>query len=262
MPFRIAHAEELLNQKFGETIYGDSIDSEELAVGQVSKELKELDESIIRRELWLLFQLLTTGVMPIVGKTIDTAITFGDINKEILSGTDKWDDANSDPKEYLKMKQLEVLQETGMNIDSIVLSPEASSAFQNHPKIKEALKYTSADVLRINPRGLGDGAKFIGTIPELELDIYSFVDWVIDPVTKTEVSLIPAGGMIGCKSKSFQVHYGAIPQKIDGVKGVYTGERIPKVWGTDDEDCDYIRLSSAPLPVSDDTRGFFFTKVM
>lgn len=267
LPFRRAHADELLQQQFGQTIYGDTVEPEDLAMDQVAKELEELDTAITRREIWLLSKLLTTGVMPIIGEKINRAITFGKANIEKLSGTSLWNDTTnadvSDPIAYIRNKQLEVLKETGALIDSIILGKDAADSFLKHPNVTEKLKYTTADVLRINPRGLGDGAKYLGTIPELEVDIYSFVDWAENPETGEDEELFPSKGVLGVKSKSMEVHYGAIPQMgEDEVNRIYSGKRIPKVWTEKSEDSKYIRLGAAPLPLPDDARGWFFATVL
>lgn len=264
MPKTVAHADEILNQQFGQTQYGNYISAEDMAVNQIVDELEELDIAITRTENWMLSKLLTTGVIPIVGDTVNRAITFGEANKEDLSGTSLWSDtSNSDPINYLKKKQLEVLKETGILIDSIVLGTDAATAFQNHPKVTEKLKYTSADVLRIEPRNLGDGAKFLGTIPELNLDIYTFIDWVVNSENDTEEEIFPTKGVLGCKKGSIVVNYGAIPQMNDAEQNqLFIGSRIPKHWADKDKDVKYLRLGSAPLPVPDDARGWFYSKVL
>ena len=267
LPFRRAFADELFQQNFGQTIYGNSISPEDLAMDEVAKELEYLDTTIIRGENWLLAKLLTTGVMPIIGENINRAITFGKANTEKLSGNSLWSDTanadTSDPIAYIKNKQMEILKETGSLIDSVILGKDAADSFLRHPKVTEKLKYTTADVLRINPRGLGDGAKYLGTISELEVDIYSFVDWVENPETGKDEELFPAKGVLGVKSKSIEVHYGAIAQMgEDKVNRIYSGKRIPKVWTNQSEDSKYIRLGSAPLPLPDDARGWFFATVL
>lgn len=261
-PFRTAHANDLLKQTFGQTVYGDGVDVEDIATDQVTKELSELDEAVTRTECWMLGKLLTTGVIPIVGDTVNRAIKFGDFNKEVLTGTRLWTDPASDPVQYLLDKQLEILNKTGVMTDSICLSVEAAAAFKNHPKVIDKLKYKDADVIRIQPRNLGDGARFIGTIPEGELDIYTFSDWVESFETKESEPIIPAGELVGFRSKSMRVHYGAIAQIVDKEKSVFTGSRIPKTWVKEENDVENIQLSSAPLIVPDDAAAFFCAKVV
>ena len=261
-PFRTAHANDLLKQTYGQTIYGDGVDMEDIATDQVTKELSELDEAVTRTECWMLGKLLTTGVIPIVGDTVNRAIKFGDFNKEVLTGTSLWTDPTSDPVQYLLDKQLEILNKTGVMTDSICLSVEAAAAFKNHPKVIDKLKYKDADVIRIQPRNLGDGARFIGTIPEGELDIYTFSDWVESFETKESEPIIPAGELVGFRSKSMRVHYGAIAQIVDKEKGLFTGSRIPKTWVDEKADTENIQISSAPLLVPDDAAAFFCAKVV
>lgn len=261
-PFRPAHANDLLKQQFGQTIYGDGVDMNEIAMDQMIKELAELDEGITRTECWMLGKLLTTGIIPIVGETVDRAIKFGDFNKEILAEDEIWTNPTSDPVQYLLNKQLEILEKTGVMIDSICLSTEASAAFKNHQKVIDKLKYKDADVIRIQPRNLGDGARFIGTIPEGELDIYSFSDWVENYETKESEPIIPSGELIGFRSKSMRVHYGAIAQIVVKEKEIFTGSRIPKTWVEVKNDTENIQISSAPLIVPDDASSFFCAKVV
>lgn len=261
-PFRTAHANDLLKQTFGQTVYGEGIDVQEIATDQVTKELGELDEAITRTECWMLGKLLTTGIIPIVGDTVNRAIKFGDFNKEILTGEKLFTDPTSDPVQYLLDKQLEILNKTGVMIDSICMSVEAAAAFKNHPKVIDKLKYKDADIIRIQPRNLGDGARFLGTIPEGELDIYTFADWVESFETKESEPIIPAGELIGFRSKSMRVHYGAIAQIVDKEKSVFTGSRIPKTWVDVQADTENIQISSAPLIVPDDAAAFFCAKVV
>ncbi|MEG0235508.1 MAG: major capsid protein [Cetobacterium sp.] len=260
--YREAHANALLEQQFGQTIYGESIDQEELAEEQVSKELGELDEAITRTENWMLGKLLTTGIIPVVGDTVDRAIKYGEHDREVLSGTSLWSSPESDPVEYLIAKQLSILEKTGIMIDSICLSATVAAAFKNHPKVKERLKYIDADVIRIQPRNLGDGAKFLGTIPEADLDIYVFTDWVESFETKEVEAIIPEGEIIGGRSKTFRVHYGAIAQLVDKKRQTFLGKRVPKTWGEDKQDLECVQLSSASLIVPEDASGFFAAKVL
>lgn len=261
-PFRRANANELLEQQFGQTIYGNTVSGADEGLTQVAKELKELDEAIIRRELWMLGQYLSTGIVPMKGKTTDRAIKYGSANIEVLGGTDKWDNAGSNPIEDIRRWQLQIQEDTGVIVDSVVLTPKAAKAFRNHAKVIEQLKLTQADQLRVNPRSLGDGTTFLGTIPDLNVDIYTYVDWVVNPLTMQNESIIPDGGVIACRAKSMSVHYGAIAQMVDKKKQIFVGNRIPKHWVDEAEDNEYLRLASAPLIVPEDVDAHYYSKVV
>ncbi|ADO82820.1 major capsid protein [Ilyobacter polytropus] len=265
-PFRVAHANELFKQKFGQTIYGDTVTSQDLALDTIASELADLDDVITRKEILMLGELLSTGKMAIQGKGVSReAISYGTDpeNFEELLGTDAWNDAGSDPLADMERWQMLVLKKTGLLIDSIILTPKAKKYFMDHEKVKEKLKYTESNVLRVQPRRLGDGASYLGTIPELNLDIYSYVDWYTNDAGE-EVSILEDGGVLACKAKSVTLHYGAISQIAGESKArqIYIGKRIPKHWVDEDADLEKIRLAAAPLPVLDDADAIVFSKVV
>lgn len=262
-PYRTARANELLQQQFGQNIYGTSVKG--ITINTMANEVLELDEAITRRENLMLATLLSTGKIPIDGKGVKReAISFGmdPSNIETLTGNDLWTaGATSNPYADMERIQQKILKSTGLLIDSVVMTPKAKAAFMNHPETKDRLKYTEQNVTRINPRGLGDGASYIGTIPELNLDIYSYVDWYTDD-TGTDQPMLADGGVLFGKSKSITVHYGAIAQISNGKRGVFVGTRIPKHWVDEDADLEKIRLAASPLPVPDDADGFAFLTVV
>ena len=261
-PLRRANANELFEQNFGQTIYGDSVSNADVATGQVAEELLELDESIVRRELWILGKFLTDGITPVFGKTVDRAIKYYCSNIEVLMGTDKWDNSASDPISDIRRWQLTIQEKTGIIIDSVVLTPAAAKAFRNNLKVIEQLKLTQVDQLRVNPRSLGDGVTYLGVIPDLNVDIYTYVDWVINPVTNVEEMIIPDGGVIACKAKSVTVNYGAVAQIVDKKRQIFVGARIPKHWVDENNDNEFLRLASAPLLVPEDVDGHYYSKVV
>lgn len=260
-PVRRAHANELLEQQFGQTIYGQSIDPEAEALNKVGEELRELDLNICRRENWMLSKMLTTGVVPIVGEAIDTAFDYqcSADNFQVLTSGSLFSDADVDAYEWIKSEQLRILKETGVLVDSIVLEPTASAAFMNNESIKEHYKYNNADVVRIEPKNLGDGAAFLGTLPELTIDIYTFIDWVEDPETEETTQLLTEGGMLMVKSQSVEVDYGAVAQIPFGEKHrqIFIGDRVPKHFVEDDNEL--IRLTAKPITIPDDVDGWSFT---
>lgn len=262
-PIIRAEANELLEKPFGGTIYDSEVTKDDLVDDQQAEELAILDEAIQRTEFWMLAQAMTKGRIPIVGKSIDTALVYGcdPSNFEVLSGTSLWTNEASDPLKYIEGKQNKILKDTGILIDSLVLTPSAATAFKNHPKIKDKLDLNQADILRIQPRNLGDGATFLGTITELNIDVYKFIDWVVNVETGVEEPILPEGGALFVKAKSVEVHYGAIAQIPWGEKKrqLFVGDRIPKYFV--DNDSEMLRLASAPFPNPDDVDGFAFSVV-
>lgn len=262
-PIVRAEANDLLEKQFGGTIYDSDVTIDDLVDDKQAEELAILNESIDRTEYWMLGQMLTKGQIPIVGKAIDTALKYNSdpSNFEVLSGTSLWTSEASDPLKYIEDKQTKILKDTGILIDSLVLTPSAATAFKNHPKVEKKLDLQQADILRIQPRSLGEGATYIGTITELNIDVYKFVDWVTNAETGNDESILPEGGALFVKAKSVEVHYGAIAQIPWGEqkRQLFVGSRIPKYYI--DNDAEMLRLASAPFPMPDDVDGFAFSVV-
>ncbi len=261
-PYKVAAANDLFKINFGSHAY--ATDMNKAVSNAMEEDLKHLDTTITRKELAMLGELMSTGKIAIEGKGLSReAIGYGTDteNLETLTGTDKWDQSTSDPIGDIERWRDLILEKTGIAIDSVVMTPTAKRAFVNHPGVKDKLKITQPDLIRINPRNLGDGASFIGVVPELNVDIYSYIDWYEnDQGNKT--TILPEGGVLACRSKTVTQHYGAIAQKKnnDSLRQIFVGSRIPKIWGEGDND--FIRLSSAPLPVVHDADGFVFSKVI
>lgn len=261
-PYKVAAANDLFKINFGSHAY--ATDMNKAVESAMNEDLRHLDTTITRKELAMLGELMSTGQIAIKGVGVSReAIGYGTDaeNIETLVGTDAWDNEASDPLGDIERWRDLVLEKTGFAIDSIVLTPKAKKAFLTHKDVIDKLNITQPDILRINPRNLGDGASYLGSIAELNVDIYSYIDWYEDDAGNRK-TILPDGGVLACKSKTVTQHYGAIAQKKsdDSLRQIFIGSRIPKIWGKNDDD--YIRLASAPLPVVHDADGFVFSKVV
>lgn len=257
-----ATAEELLNQSFGQNVYGDSVTPEERGIAKVAEELNFLDDTVTRREIWMVMKLLTTGVIPIIGEGVNRAITFGNANLEKLFGDALWTSTLSDPIAYLKEKVLEVAKDTGDAIDTLIMSNEAYTAFEKHPKVKDKINHVNAALLVLKPEDVGEGGKLMGYIPELGVSLYTYNEWYLDDESGVEEQMLPASGVIGMKSGSIMMHYGAIAlmPKDSDVAELFVMERVPHTERVGQAKT--MELHSKPLPVPDDSRGFFFSEVI
>ena len=254
----IASAEEFLTQQFGSTIYGNPMEN---ASKKLAEELSELKTVATRTKYWALAQLLITGVLPVEdGKE---GIKYGEFTPEILTGTDKWDNSASDKMGYLRRKQIEQQKISGIVADTLIITPDVTEWLLKDKLILETLKATGNSVLSIEPKGLGDGTAYIGYLAELNMKIYSFIDWITNEEGKEE-PLLPAGTILGVKSKSFRIHYGAFQFRLkqnESSKLFIGKEAVRKVAIQGSED-DQLELHSAPLVIPNDAQGWFYTKVL
>ena len=254
----IASAENFLTQQFGSTIYGNPVEN---ATKKLSEELVNLKTIATRTKYWALAQLLTTGILPV--EEGRKGIKYGEFTPEVLTGTDRWDHADSDKIGYLRTKQIEQQKISGIVADTLIISPDVTEWLLKDKLVLETLKATGNSILSIDPKGLGDGTAYIGYIAELNLKIYSFIDWITNEAGMEE-TLLPAGTILGVKSKSFRIHYGAFPFRIkeNEPSQLFIGkEAVRKVSLQGSED-DQLELHSAPLIIPNDAQGWFTTKVI
>ncbi|CAL7892543.1 hypothetical protein FUSO7_00985 [Fusobacterium necrophorum BFTR-2] len=262
-PYTIAEADKILKQQFGQNLYSNPQTN---AAKQVAEELNYLKEVQSRTEQWMLTQLLITGILPQEEgkKGIQFTTNF---RKEVLSGNNKWDHADADIISYLREQQDIIQEETGEIVDSLVVSPDVIKPLTNNPKIIDVQKRYNSNLIQVDPKKIGEGAKFIMHIPELDLNVYSFQDiyTTVENPEKT-MKLLPKGTAILGKAGSFQKHYGAFPFKKDSLSAddaeLFIGQaaiRKNAVIGSEDNQ---VELHSAPFIMPRDARGWLFAKVI
>ena len=71
-------------------------------------------------------------------------------HKSAPSGADKWGAGTSDPSAQISAAREAVRASTGVYPNTVLLSPSAFSATQQHPKILDRTKYTSSDSITTN----------------------------------------------------------------------------------------------------------------
>ena len=170
----VNEAEALFEQQFGQVPYADPQNVGKKTLADAMKKFKEIG---FRTRQWMLIETLMTGTCPMEKGT--QGVKYGDINKEVLTGNDLFTSPNCDPIKYLKKKQTEIQKQTGIVIDTVVMSPDAADAFLENQKVKDYLNTRHANYVRVNDSNPEneDGKKEIAWIPTLGITIYSFVDW-------------------------------------------------------------------------------------
>ncbi|MGL6121069.1 MAG: major capsid protein [Fusobacteriaceae bacterium] len=259
-PYTIAEADDITKQQFGEDLYGNSY--EELIENKVAEETQEVLDASLRTKQWMLATLLTTGVHPM--HKGNSGIVYGTFNTEVLTGTDKFNDPACDIYAYLKQSQLEVQKATGIKPDSFICEPSVASAIQDNEKMQKIfLRPNTGLTVQIDPKDLGNGGTYIGFIPELNLTIYSFIDWVSDDGT-TDNELIPEGGSILCSKGTFEAHYGAFKfrAKASDPATLFVGEQALRVVPSDTSEDDELQLWSAPVVVPRDAQAWKYIKAI
>lgn len=260
-PYKPITEDSLLAQKFGESAYGVPASYTNAQLKGLKEDILDLKTIGLRTKIWMLSQLLTTGTLPT--DKVD-GISFGDLNEVVMAGTDKWSDPNAPIVDQLRENQLNIQQKTGIVVDHLIITPDVVGAFLANTGVKEAMKSTTGHAFVFDPDKISDSVAYIGFIPELNLRIFSYMDWS-QLQGEEEQALLPPGTALMVKKKSFRVHYGAIPirTKVGQPKALIQASEFVKVeYGTKDEEDDELRYYSAPLIIPNDAQGWALLKVL
>lgn len=251
-------AEQLLKRLPGEPLYS-GMSPEDRAAEQLGRDLAELDEIITRREEWMCAQALFTGQIHIVGDGVDEVIDFGLTNKEVLAGTAKWSDPNSDPLADLKRWRREIIKASGFSPDIVIMSSDAADAFLAHEKVQKLLDLRLVDTGQINPQTLPNGATYIGRIAEVGVNIYTYDEWYLDD-DGIEKPMVPEKTVLMASTAArFDMLYGAF---IDAEEGVFDLPRIPRSWVEKDPSVRWVQMISRPLPVPQNIDSIYVATVL
>lgn len=270
-PNKITTADDLTSRMAGENIYSGMTPAER-AVRKLAADFVELDEMITRREEWMAAQAIFTGQIPIIGESLSEVIDFSFTNKETLAAAKKWSAAGGDPIADLKRWRKQV-QKTGfVNCNICVMADDVATAFMNHEKVKSLLDIKAYDLAVIKPRELPNGVTYIGTIPSLGLDIYTYNEWYLDDWTAPEAPeqkpLVPDGTLaLLSTTAAYSMYYGAVTI-LDGRGGAaenfitVEGARIPDTWTKRNPARRFLQLNSNPLPVPHEVDSWFVAVVL
>lgn len=259
----INEAEEMFEQKFGKTEYASP---EVAAKEELARELKELRNIATRTKIWMLMTLLTTGVCPIGAKAEEGIKYDPDFTQEVLTDTDTFKNPDFDIVAYFEKKQEKIYKETGKEIDTIVVASDVVPYILKNKAVIADQQTINSNLIQLSQKTetLSEGMKLIAFLPKLNLTIYSYVDWAKTPDEAEEQPLLPAGTIVGFKTKSFEVHYGALAlREKAGVKArIFVEKEVVRPWYPDDSEDDELQYHSAPLIIPEDAKSYFCSKVI
>lgn len=259
--FRTIESDDLLSQQFGVDEYGNPAKLQN-AKENLAQKLSELKEIGARTTNYLLNELVFIGVVPQEKGAV--GISYGKINSEVLSGTDLWTDSLADIIGYLREKQLEILQDTGMVMDHLVLEPNVVGYFLGNKDIADSMKNTAGSQFTFAPDSMPEGGTYIGRIVELGLSVFSYQDWA-EYESGAEKQLMPKGTILLCKKGSFRIHYAGLTHRAKPntpATVVKAKELAFPEYGIKSDDVDELKYRSAPLPAPNDVQGWLVAKVI
>jgi hypothetical protein len=255
-PERILTIDDVNKRGLGEDIYS-SRTPEERAREVLATDMIELDDFITRREEWMCREILLNGKVTMTGEGFEQVLDYNFTNKESLAGQALWTDyTNSNPIADLKRWRLSVIQKTGKAPNIAVFASDVVDTFINHPIVKDLLNTLRLNVGVIEPSVQSDAITFIGKLPSLGLEIYSYDEWYLDD-NDVEQPMVPNGTVILASRDMNKRLYGAVTQIESGNFVTIEGERVPKSWVDEDNEVRKLRMTSRPLPAPDDVDSWY-----
>ena len=239
----------------GEDLYSKKTPAQR-QVELTAKDLQELGEQIDRREEWMAAQVLFQGKVVMKGFSdhsfthfIEQEIDYGFDNYETLSGTDLWTSPDSNPYNYMMSARKSVLNKGGLAPNIAILGEKACAALLDNPKIKDMLDKMNMSFGVIQPSLVSDQITFIGKLPGIGLELYTYDDWYIDEDGE-EHPFVPEDKILIARKNLGQFIYGAVTQIEQDTRKLHTYEasRVPKFWADVNNDISMTRLTSRPVP--------------
>ncbi|MFP7469994.1 major capsid protein [Niallia taxi] len=259
-PERIITIDDVNKRSLGENIYSQRTPAQR-AQQLLAEDLIDLDDQILRREEWMCREVLLNGKVTMSGEGFEQQVDYNFTNKVALSDGEKWSDyENSDPITYLKEQRLKIIKATGMTPDILVLASNVVDTFINHPKVKEMLNLLRLNIGSIEPSIKSEAVTFVGKLPALGIEIYSYDEWYLDD-NLVEQPMIPNNHIIMGVSKKNRIIYGAVTQYENKKLVTIEGTRVPKYLLDEDNEVQKLRLTSRPVPVPSDIDSWIVSVV-
>ncbi|AKL95009.1 phage major capsid protein E [Clostridium aceticum] len=249
-PTRVTTQDDISRRVMGEDVYSTRT-PEERARELLAQDLIELDDYITRREEWMCREVLFGGKVVMKGEGFEQVLDFNFTNKEILAAGALWTADTSDPIADMKRWRLKIIQKTGMTPNICIMASDVVDTFINHGKVQKLLDIQRLNIGAIEPSVKAEGITFIGKLPLLGLEIYSYDEWFLDD-TGEEQPMVPEKHVLMGVTGSMKRLYGAVTQIENGQFVTIEGIRIPKSWVDEDNEVRKLRIATRPLPVPED----------
>jgi hypothetical protein len=254
-------AEDVLQRAAGENVYG-AMSPSERASEILGRDLSEMDAMIPRREEWMCAQALFTGALTMTGEGVNESLSFGlasDHNVTLSAGS-KWTDSGIDPIANLRTWRRKVIQDSGVNPDTVLLGASVVDAFIKNEEIRKQLDITRLNMGQIDPRTLPNGVTYYGRITSLALDLWGYDEWYLDDAG-AEQPMIPVNKVLMASTQArTELLYGAVYEA--DVNQTFIADRVPKSWTQPKPSARFVALKSRPLPVPTQIDAFLVATVV
>lgn len=244
---KVSTAADILKRPMGVNPYGIVTSPQAAAAARLGFELQEMIDAIVRRIEAMAAELLRTGIVTVLGDTINEQLDFQMLASHIvtLAGAQLWTNGASDPIGDIITWQDIIVQDSGLAPDVGIMGRDVYKAFINHAKIQAILDNRRMEINRmVREQESQRGEIFIGEIEGIRWFRYN--EWFDDPQNPgTLLPMIPVDRVIlGATAARNQKLYAGI-QDHEAVTPV---SWFPKSWIEQDPSRRFLMVQSAALP--------------
>jgi hypothetical protein len=261
-PERVITTANLKKRTMGEAVYSTKTPAQR-ALELQAEDYNFIDESISLTEEWMCRELMINGAILAKGYTnsgshMEYSIDYKFTNREVLTGSDVWTDAGSDPIAQMVDWRRCIVAESGMSPNIILMRSETAMMLLRHPKFKESFDILRYNLGIIQPEIKEPLVTYYGRIPLVGADLYSYDATFKDPASGAETPFIPDNTVLFASTVTKgSMYYGAITIMDNaGAFQTIALPRVPVVLFDQDSAVRTLRVSSRPVPMPVNVDGW------
>lgn len=244
---------------------GQSIESTAQANNRLARDTQTLMTSITRREEYMAARQLQDGQLTITGDGYNGLINFNFAadHKITLTGTDKWDDAGSDPIMDIRAWVQKIADDSGLKATRVTLGSDAATAFIGNAKVQEYMNKLKMTVGEVNVGDTVDGITVIALLFGGSVRVEQYSELFYDDVTETNKNMLDADKcIVGAPAARCERLYAAIQDLDAAENGLLEARIYAKSWVEKDPSVGFLLLQSSPLPATIEPNGFISVDVV
>ena len=179
-PIRAITNDTLAQKLLGEQPYNSGLTPADRAAEIVANDIRELQDTIWRREEYMCARVKQDGKLIIKGRGVNEVVDYGFTNIRTLAANERWGE------DFDIIGQLsEVCQELARNgvvAGLVILGVDAASALFKNKKFIKLLDNRRIDVGELKPSELENGVSYIGRlmVPGAALELVMYSEWYKD----------------------------------------------------------------------------------
>ncbi len=265
---RIITIKELEMRQFGETPIFSTLTPQDRAAAMQAQDLKDLTDIIYNRKNKMAADILSTGKVTIQGYADDGVVVIEDEIDFNFSNTKTpstlWN--NSSATIYGDLKECcdKIAEDTGTLPTMLLCGPNVEEYLIANKEIRDWLLVSNNKNLTMasfQPRYTSPQTRYLGYIPALGLEIYSYLETYYDSESGTVKPFIPDKTALVISPAMGRQLFGAI-SLMDKTAGVqtYSAELVPKYSINEDANTMSLAVYSRCLLVPNDISSWYVIK--